>query len=94
MLQLVEDDDHEEEDDDEEVLPVEREWLDQDGDWQENEIRQVQENVENLEFHLEAQKLIKTTKTRFKRLDCTAHVADLSKFSLFIYLYFILIFTT
>ena len=91
MLQLVEDDDQEEEDD-EEVLPVEREWLDQDGDWQENEIRQVQENVENLEFHLEAQKLIKTTKTRFKRLDCTAHVADLSKFSLVTY--FILILTT
>ena len=81
MLELLEDDEDADEHD-EEVLPVEKEWLEQGGDWQENEIAQVKENIENLEFQLEAQKLIKTSKTRFERIDCTAHVADLRKFTL------------
>ena len=79
MLELLDDDP---DDDDDVVLPVEKEWLDQGGSWAEDEVARVKENVENLEFSLEATKLIKTSRTRFKRIDCSAHVVNLCKFPL------------
>ena len=72
ILEIL-DDDEEEDDDDNSSFEVEE--MDQ-----EEEAEKVKESVEELALHISAQKLVRTSRTRFKRIDCSAHVVNLCKF--------------
>ena len=45
-----------------------------------SEMEKVQENVEELELHLDSQRLVRSSRTKYKRIRCTAHVINLCKF--------------
>ena len=45
-----------------------------------DEMEKVQENVEELELHLDSQRLVRSSRTKYKRIRCTAHVINLCKF--------------
>ena len=73
ILEILDDDKEEEDDDDNSSFEVEE--MDQ-----EEEAEKVKESVEELALHISAQKLVRTSRTRFKRIDCSAHVVNLCKF--------------
>ena len=45
-----------------------------------SEMEKVQENVEELTLHLDSQRLVRSSRTKYKRIRCTAHVINLCKF--------------
>ena len=73
ILEILDDDEEEEDDDDNSSFEVEE--MDQ-----VEEVEKVKECVEELALHISAQKLVRTSRTRFKRIDCSAHVVNLCKF--------------
>ena len=74
ILDIIDDDEEEEEEDDDDDSSYEVGEMDQ-----EEEAEKVKESVEELALHLSAQKLVRTARTRFKRIDCSAHVVNLCK---------------